>query len=118
MSSLKSEERRGAAESVLNVFYEKHGGLEMVIVPKISFLEWFKHMKGIVGEIDVNINNDTNWIDCPNCKSGMESYTLNNDLEELWYLCPNCNLTFSKKQYKDFTRMLMRLCNDDFKREI
>jgi hypothetical protein len=105
------------AEQALKEDFVKPNGLEMVIVPKNQFLEWFKHVKGIVGEMEIACY-DTDWMECPNCKSGMENCTLKNDPDELWYLCPNCNLTFSKKQYKDFTRMLMRLCNDDFKREI
>jgi hypothetical protein len=76
-------------EQVLKEDFEKPNGLEMVIVPKNQFLEWFKHMKGIMGEMEVKGNDDVDWIERPNCRSVMESYTLNNDPGELWYLCPN-----------------------------
>jgi hypothetical protein len=102
-------------EQVIKKGFIKPNGLEMVIVPKNHFLEWFKHMKGIVGEMEVKINKDGEWMECPNCRSGMENYTLNKDPEELWYLCPECNLTFSQRQHQYFTRMIMRLINEDFK---
>ena len=70
-------------DQVLEANFVKPNGLEMVIVPKHQFLEWFKRMKGIVGDMDIKINNDGDWMECPNCKSGMEKYTLNNDTEEL-----------------------------------
>jgi 5-methylcytosine-specific restriction endonuclease McrA len=82
-------------ENILKEDFTKPDGLEMVIVPKNQFLEWFKHMKGIMGE--------------------MENCSLNHDPDELWYLCPNCNLTFSQRQHQYFTRMLMRLIQGDFK---
>jgi hypothetical protein len=34
--------------------FDKLDGLEMVIVPKYQFLECFKHVKGIVGEMEYN----------------------------------------------------------------
>jgi hypothetical protein len=37
-------------EKVLKEDFMKPNGFEMVIVPKNQFLEWFKHMKGILGE--------------------------------------------------------------------
>jgi hypothetical protein len=101
-------------EQVLKDDYVKPNGLEMVIVPKNQFLEWFKHMKGIMGEMEINSNGDADWMECPNCQSGMENYTLNNDSSELWYICPKCNLTFSRRQHQYFTRMMMRLINGDF----
>jgi len=76
-------------EKVLKKDFVKPNCLEMVIVPKNHFLEWFRHIKGIVGEMDIKINADIDWMECPNCQSGMENYTLNNDPGELWYLCPN-----------------------------
>ena len=74
-------------EQVLKEDFVKPNGLEMVIVPKNQFLEWFKHMKGIMGRMEIKGNDDVDWMECPNCQSGMESYTLNNDPGELWYLC-------------------------------
>ena len=103
-------------DQVLKEDYVKPNGLEVLIVPKEQFLEWFKHMKGIVGEIDIKIDKEGDWMECPNCKSGMENYTLNNDPDELWYLCPNCKLTFSQRQHQYFKRMMMRLVKGDFKR--
>ena len=100
-------------DQVLEANFVKPNGLEMVIVPKHQFLEWFKRMKGIVGDMDIKINNDGDWMECPNCKSGMEKYTLNNDPEELWYLCPRCNLTFSQRQHQYFTWMMMKLIKGD-----
>ena len=101
------------AEEVLKEDFVKPNALEMVIIPKNHFLEWFKHMKGIMGEMEITCN-DTDWMECPNCRSGMENYTLNKDPEELWYLCPECNLTFSQRQHQYFTRMIMRLIDGDF----
>lgn len=103
-------------EHILKEDFTKPDGLEMVIVPKNRFLEWFKHMKNIVGEMEITCN-DTDWMECPNCKSGMGNCTLNHDPDELWYLCPNCNLTFSQRQHQYFTKMLMRLIQGDFKSE-
>ena len=100
-------------EQVLKEDFVKPNGLEMVIVPKNQFLKWFKHMKGIMGEMEIKIN-DYDWMECPNCQSGMDKYTLNNDSDELWYLCPKCNLTFSQRQHHYFTRMIMRLINGEF----
>jgi hypothetical protein len=102
------------ADQILTANFVKPDGLEMVIVPKNQFLEWFKHMKGIIGEMEIKCY-DTDWMECPNCKSGMENCTLNHDPDELWYLCPKCDLTFSKRQHQYFTKMLMRLIKGDFK---
>ena len=101
-------------QKVLKEDFMKRNGFEMVIVPKNQFLEWFKHMKGILGEMDIKIKDDVEWMQCPNCQTGMENYTLNNDPGELWYLCPRCNLTFSRRQHQYFTRIIMRLINGDF----
>jgi hypothetical protein len=103
-------------DHILKEDFTKPEGLEMVIVPKNHFLEWFKHVKDIVGEMEITCN-DTIWMECPNCKSGMENCTLNHDPDELWYLCPKCNLTFSQKQHQYFTKMLMRLIQGDFQPE-
>jgi hypothetical protein len=100
-------------EHVLKEDFLKYDDLELVIIPKNQFLEWFKHMKGIVGDMEIE-SDDVDWMECPNCQSGMEDYTLNNDYGELWYLCPNCSLTFSQSQHRYFTRMIMRFIRGDF----
>jgi hypothetical protein len=89
---------------------EKFGGLELVITPKKEFLEWFKNTKGIVGEIEINQKvTDLGFMECPNCKSKMDDYELNNEPDELWHLCSKCNLSFSQRQHRYFTKMIMRL---------
>jgi len=92
----------------------KYDDLEMVIIPKNQFLEWFKHMKSVIEEKDIKINKDVDWIECPNCQFRTENYTINNDPEELGYLCPKCNLKFSQRQHQYFTKMLMRLIQGNF----
>jgi hypothetical protein len=104
-------------EKVLKEDFMKPNGEEMVITPRNQFLEWFKYVKGIVGKMDVKINDVVDWMKCPKCQTAMENYTLNNDPDELWYLCPNCNLKFSKQEYQNFTSMIMRLINGDFASE-
>ena len=37
-------------QKALKEDFMKPNGLEMVIVPKNQFLEWFKHIKGIWGK--------------------------------------------------------------------
>jgi hypothetical protein len=92
---------------------EKLNGLELVITPKKEFLKWFKNTKGIMGNLDIKERDKgANWMECPNCKSRMDNYELNNQSEELWHLCSKCNLTFSKRQHKYFTTMIMRLINE------
>ena len=89
---------------------EKFNGPELVITPKKEFLEWFKNIKGIVGDIKIkNEDNYNDFMECPNCKSKMDNYELNNDSDELWHLCPKCNLSFSQRQHRYFTTMIMRL---------
>lgn len=90
-------------------------GLELVITPKKEFLEWFKNIKGILGEMDVKKQIGCELLSCPNCKSRMDNYELNNDPGELWHICPKCNLSFSNRQYKYFTIMIMRLLSGKFK---
>ncbi len=95
---------------------EKLNGLELVITPKKEFLEWFKNTKGIIG--DIKVKNEDNYDDfmvCPNCKSKMDNYELNNDSDELWHLCPKCNLSFSQRQHRYFTTMIMRLISEKSK---
>jgi hypothetical protein len=100
-------------EHVLKEDFLKYDDLELVIIPKNQFLEWFKHMKNLMGDVEIE-SDDVDWMECTNCQSGMEDYTLNNDPGELWYLCPKCSLTFSQRQHKYFTRMIMRLNNGEF----
>jgi len=94
---------------------EKFGGLELVITPKKEFLEWFKNTKGIMAKIDIKKQgNGLNLMECPNCKSKMDNYELNNEFGELWHICTKCNLSFSQRQHKYFTRIIMRLINGKF----
>jgi hypothetical protein len=92
---------------------ENPEGLELVITPRTEFLEWFKNTKGIMDNVEIKEQvNGSDWMICPNCKSRMDNYELNNRSEELWHLCSKCNLSFSKRQHKYFTTMIMRLIND------
>ena len=94
---------------------EKLNGLELVITPKKEFLEWFKNIKGIVGDITIkNEDNLEDLIVCPNCTSKMGNYELNNDPDELWHLCSKCNLSFSQRQHRYFTTMIMRLISEKY----
>lgn len=88
---------------------DKPNGLELVITPKKEFLEWFKNTTGIIGEMNINKQIGNEILDCPNCRSRMDNYELNNEPGELWHLCSKCNLTFSNRQYNYFTTMIMRL---------
>lgn len=89
---------------------ENLDGLELVITPKKVFLEWFKNTKGIMGNVEIKEHdNGSDWMECPNCKSKMDNYELNNKSDELWHLCSKCNLSFSNRQHKYFTTMIMRL---------
>jgi ribosomal protein L37AE/L43A len=88
-------------------------GLELVITPKKEFLEWFKSTKGIIGDIKVKPEeNYKDSMECPNCKSKMDNYELNNDSNELWHLCSKCNLSFSQRQHKYFTTMIIMLIKE------
>ena len=94
---------------------EKLDGRELVIIPKKEFLEWFKNTKGIMGDVDIKEQDDkSKWMECPNCKSRMDSYELNKQSEELWHICSKCNLSFSKRQHKYFTTMIMRLISQNY----
>ena len=94
---------------------EKLDNLELVITPKKEFLKWFKRTKGIIEDIDIKEqNNGFDLMECPNCKSKMDNYELNRDSEELWHLCTKCNLSFSQKQHRYFTTMIMRLISRKF----
>ncbi len=95
---------------------EKLNGLELVITPKKEFLEWFNNTKGIIEEIKVNQEeNNLNSMECPNCKSRMGNYNIKDDPRELWHICSKCNISFSHKQHRYFTKMIMRLINEEFK---
>jgi len=94
---------------------ERIGGLELIITPKKEFLKWYKHIKGINGEVTLKeYKKGLEPMECPNCKYKMGSYEINNDKREIWYLCSTCNLNFSQKQHKYFTTMIMRLINEEY----
>ncbi len=88
--------------------------LELVITPKKEFLKWFKYTKGIVGKIVINEMDGGDSMECPNCKSSMKDYQLNDDRDELWHLCSKCKLSFSHRQHIYFTTMILRLINSEF----
>jgi len=112
MSDLKGKVK---TEILLEQPIEKIEGLELVITPKKEFLKWFKNMKGIVGEINIEQQVDgENIMECPNCRSKMKKYKLNNEPEELWHICSKCNLSFSQRQHNYFTKMIMQLINGNF----
>jgi hypothetical protein len=93
---------------------EKLNDLELVITPKKEFLEWFRNTKVIIEEIKVNQEeNSVSSMECPNCKSKMGSYSINHDPGELWHICSKCNISFSQRQHRYFTKMIMRLINED-----
>lgn len=112
MSNLKAKLK---PEIIAEQEIEKLDGLELVITPRNEFLEWFKNTKGIIGEIDIKEEgNGLNMMDCPNCKSKMDNYESNNEPDELWHICTKCNLSFSQKQHRYFTKMIMRLISEKF----
>ena len=93
---------------------EKLNDLELVITPKKEFLEWFRNTKVIIEEIKVNqIESSVSSMECPNCKSKMGNYSINHDPGELWHICSKCNISFSQRQHRYFTKMIMRLINED-----
>ena len=93
---------------------DKVDELELVITPKKEFLKWFKHTKGLLGKIVINESYDGDTMECPNCKSSMKNYQLNDDPDELWHLCSKCKLSFSHRQHIYFTTMILRLINSEF----
>jgi len=112
MDDLKSELK---AEISAEQPIEKFNDLELVITPKKEFLEWFKNIKGIIEEIKVNQEeNNLIYMECPNCKSRMGNYNIRDDPRELWHICSKCNISFSQRQHRYFTKMIMRLINEDF----
>ncbi len=93
---------------------EQLNGLELVITPKREFLEWFNDTKVIIGEIKINQDkNNLNSMECPNCQSKMGNYYMRDDPGELWHICSKCNISFSDRQHKYFTKMIMRLIKED-----
>ncbi|MGB8233898.1 MAG: hypothetical protein WCE60_07895 [Methanobacterium sp.] len=93
---------------------EKLNDLELVITPKKEFLEWFRNTKVIIEEIKVNqVESSVSSMECPNCKSKMGNYSINQDPGELWHICSKCNISFSQRQHRYFTKMIMRLINED-----
>ena len=87
--------------------------LELVIIPKKEFLDWYKFMKGRLLEIEIKSReNGYKHMECPSCRNTMEDYYLINPIEkDLWHLCPHCNLTFSHGQYQYFRNMVLNLIN-------
>jgi hypothetical protein len=88
-------------------------GIELVITPKKEFLKWFKDTKGILGDIEIKIKEGGgNVMKCPNCRSIMENHELMSEPNELWHLCTKCNLSFSQRQHRYFTTMIMKLLDE------
>jgi hypothetical protein len=109
MNNLKAKHEH---ETVSEQENDKPDGLELVITPKKEFLEWFKSTKGIIGELkDKKLETGLDVMECPNCRSSMENHELNKEPGELWHICTKCNLTFSQRQHRYFTTMIMRLVN-------
>ena len=93
---------------------KKRNELELVITPKKEVLEWFKSTKGIVKEIEcVKRESNLNFMECPNCKSQMLNYGSISEPGELWHVCSKCNISFTQRQYRYFTKMIKRLINED-----
>ena len=94
---------------------EQLNSLELVITPKKEFLKWFNNTKGIIEEIKVyQDENNLNSMECPNCQSRMGNYNIKDDPGELWHICSKCNISFSDRQHRYFTKMMMILINEDF----
>lgn len=95
---------------------KKHNELKLVITPKKEVLEWFKITKGIIKEIELdNKKNKLDSMECPNCKTQMLNYKSENEPEELWHACSKCNISFTQRQHRYFTKMIMQLINEDSK---
>jgi transposase-like protein len=52
-------------------------------------------------------------MECPNCKSQMLNYKSINEPGELWHVCSKCNISFTQRQHRYFTKMIKRLINED-----
>ncbi len=88
--------------------------LELVITPKKEFLQWFVNIKGTIGETELDQERKKlNPMVCPNCKSQMKKYKINNDSEELWHICSKCNISFTQRQHNYFTKMIKRLIDEN-----
>ena len=93
---------------------KKNSELELVITPKKEVLEWFKNTKGIIKKIDeVQRKSNSNSMECPNCKSMMLNYISINEPGELCHICSKCNISFTQRQHRYFTKMIKRLINGD-----
>jgi hypothetical protein len=93
---------------------KNNNDIELVITPKKEVLEWFKGTKGIIKEIEgVQRKNDLNSMECPNCKSLMLNYKSIHEPGELWHICTKCNISFTHRQHRYFTKMIKRLINGD-----
>ena len=93
---------------------KKNNEIELVITPKKEVLEWFKNTKGIIKQIEeVQLKTNLNSMECPNCKSQMLNYKHINEPGELWHVCSKCNISFTQRQHRYFTKMIMRLINAD-----
>jgi transposase-like protein len=93
---------------------KKHNELELVITPKNEVLKWFKSIKGIINEIEgIQRKSNLNSMECPNCKSQMLNYKSINEPGELWHVCSKCNISFTQRQHRYFTKMIKRLINED-----
>ena len=88
---------------------EKPSTTELVIIPKKRFLDWYKFTKKQIEDIEIKKRkSDLDFMECPNCRSVMEDYTLKG---ELWHFCSKCDLTFSQKQRDYFTSLIKRVAN-------
>jgi uncharacterized C2H2 Zn-finger protein len=92
--------------------FEKLDTLELIIIPKDKFLEWFEHTKGQIEDIEKN-QMDNCSLECPNCSTLMQEYIIRNRDKELWHICPKCNLSFSQRQHYYFKKMITRLIEND-----
>ena len=93
---------------------ERFKGPKLVITPKKELLQWYNHTKTILKGIDNDmLQIDCNIIDCPNCKSKLDNFSMDNTPGELWYVCYKCDLTFSHTQYIFFTTMIIRAINNE-----
>jgi uncharacterized C2H2 Zn-finger protein len=88
---------------------EKPSTTELVIIPKKHFLDWYEYTKKQVEDIEMKRRKyGLDFMECPNCGSVMEDYTLKG---ELWHFCLKCDLTFSQKQRDYFTSRIMRVAS-------
>jgi ribosomal protein L37AE/L43A len=94
---------------------KKNNEIELVITPKKEVLEWFKNTKGTIKQIEeVQRKTMIHSMECPNCKSQMLNYKHINEPGEIWHTCSKCNISFTQRQHRYFTKMIMRLINKEF----